>query len=329
MKEQELEKANEKLNAAILANPESDLAAFARRYRDVVERRMKLERPLRVSLKLLGQYDTNVLIDPVDPTLQSPGTEKEDFNKIGVFNLDYVPRLKAPYMFNANVFSSANFLQRNYTTHNSWVNSVTAAPGLNFGRWSLALAGKYDNVQLRNPDYQEYLEAFAVGPVMRVVPAQNHLLELFVKAQQNDYWEPVTPDEDRDSDLTDAGVNWIWTFKKDSFAYFTYRYGDERTVGVNWDNRSHRLGFTSSITLADRLQLQLGGEVTYRNFKNVNTIFLQERKDDYYQLTAGLTYDLVKYTRLILQYSHMRNNSTIDLYTYDRDLYTAGVEFYF
>jgi tetratricopeptide (TPR) repeat protein len=329
MKAQELEQANEKLKAAILYNPESDLASFARRYLDVVERRMEMERPLRLSVKLLGQYDTNVLVDPVDPTLQSPGKEKEDFNKIAALNVDYVPRLSAPYMFNASYFSSANFLQRNYATHNSWVNSVTAAPGLNFGRWSLALSGRYDNVQLRNPDYQEYLEAFSVGPLLRIVPAQQHLFEFLLDYQENDYWEPITPDEDRDSQVTNAGFNWIWSFKKDSFTFFTYRYADERASGVNWDNHYHRLALTSSIALADRLQLQLGGEVSYRNFKNRNTIFLQERRDDFYQLIAGISYDLFKHTRLIAQYTHIRNNSTIDLYTYDRDLYTGGLEFYF
>jgi hypothetical protein len=110
-------------------------------------------------------------------------------------------------------------------------------------------------------------------------------------------------------------------------AVFTYQYADDRTVGVNRDNRSHRLALTSSTAL--KYRLQLGGEAVHRNSKNESTIFLQERKGDFYQLTAGLIRDLVKHTRLILQYTHMRNNSTIDLYTYNRSLYTAGVEFYF
>ena len=50
LEERKLKTAKETFRAAVLLDPTSDLAAYARQYQDLVEERMYMERPLRVTL---------------------------------------------------------------------------------------------------------------------------------------------------------------------------------------------------------------------------------------------------------------------------------------
>ncbi len=58
-------KASDRFRAAVTQDPLSDLGSFARRYQDLVEDRQWVERPLRLTLSALGQYDTYMLTEPM------------------------------------------------------------------------------------------------------------------------------------------------------------------------------------------------------------------------------------------------------------------------
>jgi tetratricopeptide (TPR) repeat protein len=64
MKARELAKAKERLQASLLQDPQSDMAEYARRYLDLVERRMDIERPLHLTLGVAEQYNTNLISEP-------------------------------------------------------------------------------------------------------------------------------------------------------------------------------------------------------------------------------------------------------------------------
>ena len=61
LRENELKKAKESFQSAILHDPQSDLSGFARQYSDMVGKRLFLERPFRFTLGVTGQYDNNML----------------------------------------------------------------------------------------------------------------------------------------------------------------------------------------------------------------------------------------------------------------------------
>ncbi|HOK07232.1 MAG TPA: tetratricopeptide repeat protein [Syntrophales bacterium] len=70
-------KARERFQASITQDPLSDLASYARRYQDIVEEQSFLQRPLRITLGVSGQYDTNMLQEPATfPGLPDSGEER-------------------------------------------------------------------------------------------------------------------------------------------------------------------------------------------------------------------------------------------------------------
>lgn len=75
MSDRKYAKAKERFQAAVTQDPLSDLGTFARRYQDIVEEQSFLQRPLRVTLGITGQYDTNMLQEPLTyPGLPDAGT---------------------------------------------------------------------------------------------------------------------------------------------------------------------------------------------------------------------------------------------------------------
>ena len=77
MQDRNYAKARERFQASITQDPLSDLASFARRYQDIVEEQSFLQRPLRVTLGVTGQYDTNMLQEPITyPGLPDSGDER-------------------------------------------------------------------------------------------------------------------------------------------------------------------------------------------------------------------------------------------------------------
>jgi hypothetical protein len=345
MRERELEKAKEKLQTAIQIDPATDLAGFARRYQDLVERRMELEKPLRVTLGVYPQYDDNVVLNPGVGDLVFGPTDESSALLRTSFRLDYVPIFKGPWLFNAQYAFLGSFYEEKEIrdNYNSMINSVTVSPGYNFGRFSLNLPVTYNHVMVaEDGDDDVYLETINSGPMLRTVAGRNHMLE-FYAAYNREYYDrpPLSPEEDRDSEGFQGHVSWYWTFKEDGFANFKYEYKDFDAKGDNYDRQVYRMSLNIIYPIIDNLSLQLSGLFSIEPYDHVNTLTeipapkpgvsktYVARKDDIYQVTAGLTWEFYKNTNLLVQWSYTDSDSNIDFYTYDRNLYTCGIEYRF
>jgi hypothetical protein len=71
--------------------------------------------------------------------------------------------------------------------------------------------------------------------------------------------------------------------------------------------------------------LRAKGEYYWQNFDNVNTIFLEKRKDREWTLYVSLDRDFLKYLNLSAYYVHQNHNSNIDAYEYDRNIYFVSI----
>lgn len=345
MRERELAKAKERLQTAIQIDPATDLAGFARRYQDLVERRMELERPLRVTLGLYPQYDDNVVLDPkvadvvVGPTDESSGLLRTSFR------LDYVPIFRGPWLFNAQYAFLGSFYEEKEIrdNYNSMINSVSVSPGYNFGRFSLNLPVAYNHVMVAEDGHNErYLETVNTGPLLRTVVGNNHMLEFYAAYNQENYDRtPLSPEEDRDSEGFQGYVSWYWTYKEGGFANFKYDYKDFDAEGDNYDRQVHRMSLNIIHPIVDKVSLQLSGQVSLEPYDHIHSVTkipaprpgvpktYVAREDDIYQTTAGLTWEFYKNTDLVLQWSYTKSDSNIDLFSYDRNLYTCGIEYRF
>ncbi len=330
LRQRELKKAKERFQTAILYDPQSDLAGFARQYLKTVEERLFAERPFHFTLGLFPQYDSNMVLQPTDESLVTGITNQASGVLNSYFRVIYTPALKGPWLLNAQYSLYSSLHQKNVHTHDSISNTISVTPGYNFGRYSLNLATTYTHSLVRGPSYKKYSGSFSSGPMLRIALKENQLLELFAGYNSNEYFQPaLTAADDRDSDGPGASLSWIWLFKKDSFFNLKYQYWDLDADGVNWDNRGHRFSANVAMPLIEKVILQLSGQVNIERYKNINTWFNVGRKDTTYTLSGGLTRDLSKNMNLVVQYTRIRNHSNIGIYDYTRDLYTAGLEYRF
>ncbi|NVL90001.1 MAG: tetratricopeptide repeat protein [Desulfobacterales bacterium] len=330
LKEKDLKKAKDRFQAAVQHDPQTDLAGFARRYEDLVEKRIFLERPVRFTLGLFGQYDTNVVLKPTDASLAPEITDEESSAATTTVRIDYVPIIEGPWLFNAQYSFYGNFHDKYSTTHDVISNGIYIAPGYNFGEYALNLAVRYNHTLVRGTSYKRYVDSLSAGPLLRTLAGKNSILELYAGFDKKEYFRPpLTPEEDRDSDTLSTYISWIWLFKEGAFFNLKYEFSDVDTDGAWWDNKGHGFSVNTSIPLIEKLKFQVSGQMLLQDYKN-NHLLLDnkdKREDEIYQGSLGFTWEFFENANLVLQYTKTRTDSNIGNYDYSREVYTAGVEY--
>lgn len=321
LKEKKLKKAKARFNAAVLHDPTSDLASFARNYQDIVEKRIFLERPLRFTVGLLGQYDTNMVLKPTEDAAASGITDEKSYASTASLRVDYVPVLEGPWLFNAQYSFVSNLHENHVHTHDMMANSISITPGYNFGRYALNLAVSYSYFLLRDPGYKEYMDDLSVGPLLRVLLNDNHILETFAGYSRKEYFQPpLSPDEDRDSNGFNAYIGWTWLLREDTFLNLKYAFSKEDADGANWDNEGHRFTANAIIPIVDKLKLQLSADEFLQYYRHSHTSFEKKREDRVNTASVGLTWEFIENASFITQYTRTRCNSNLGIYDYRRNL---------
>jgi tetratricopeptide (TPR) repeat protein len=327
LNQKEFKKARDRLQAAVQQDPTTDLAGFARQYQDLVEKRLEAERPVRITLSAFGQYDTNVVLKPTEGALAPDITNQDSRVLNSVLRLDYVPTFEGPFLFNAQYALGSSLHQRYSTTHDSLSNGIYLAPGYNFGNSALNLAFRYNHALVRNPSYKKYVQILSAGPLYRMLAGENQIVEFYAGYSGSKYYTPpLVPEEDRDSDKFNTYVNWVWLLQNGAFFNLRYEYSNEDTEGANWANSGHDLAFAATIPVAEKLSVQLSGELFMQDYRNTHSFFGVKRKDRVLTGTAGLIYNVVKNLNMILQYTHTEAGSNIPIYDYTRSIYSLGLE---
>ncbi|MCF6290592.1 MAG: tetratricopeptide repeat protein [Desulfobacterales bacterium] len=342
VKEKNLKTARQRLKAAIVLDPQSDLAGFARRYQDVVEKRLELEKPLRTTVSLFAQYNDNLLSKPNEPERYYGIIDDASSRTfVGSLRLDYVPLLPGPWIFSGQYAFSGSLNTEHHSTHDSVSNSFTVTPGYNFGRYSLSLMANYNYFMLRtNTDKipKRYMSHTRIGPLFRIIVTKTQILELFSGYNHKKYYRPpVSANEDRNADGLSAYASWIWLYKENGLVNLRYEYTDENTDGPWWTYKGHSFSASATVPLRDRLSLQLSIIYFRQNFDYPTTDFDliagtrtdKIRKDKTFSGSVGLTWSLDKNTSLIFQYSRTRVDSNIGRNDYQRNLYNVGIEYRF
>jgi len=330
MQGKDLKKARDRLSVAVMQDPTTDLASFARQYQDLVDKRLESEKPWRFTLSSFGQYDTNVVLKPTEGTLAPDITNEDSRVLTSSFRIDYVPILEGPWLFNAQYALGNGLHQRYSTSHDYLSNGLYVAPGYNFGESALNLALRYNHALVRNPSYKKYVDSISAGPLYRMLAAENHILEVFAGYSSIRYFDPpLVPEEDRDSDRMNSYLSWVWMFKKDAFFNLKYELSNDNTDGSNWANRGQDFTLSLTLPLVEKLSLQLNGEYFLQQYRYNHTFFDVKREDKTYMGSAGLTYALMKELNLVLQYSYSRVDSNLAIYDYDRSIYSVGLEYRF
>jgi len=84
-----------------------------------------------------------------------------------------------------------------------------------------------------------------------------------------------------------------------------------------------------TVPLAPKVKLQLSGQAFLQEYKNTHTVFDIKREDDIYRGSIGITWEFYRNTDLVLQFNTTSADSNIAIYDYDRNVYSAGIEYRF
>ena len=330
LRERELKQARDHFQTAILNDPESDLAGFARQYLDMVKQRITLERPFRFAVSGFVQHDTNMVLVPTTGALTPVGTLEQSRVLNSSFRATYAPTLKGPWLFSGQYSFSSSLHDRNRLSHDSMSNTVSMSPGYNFGKYALNAVTSYSRSHVRAPAYQDYASNFSAGPLLRMAFGEEDLIELFAGYDWSDFKAPpLVSSDDRDYSGFNTYISWVWLFKKDAFFNLKYQYINQDTDGINWDYHGQRLSLNLAIPVWENLKLQASGQLFFQDYKDTNTFFNIERRNHNYNISSGLSWAFSKNGTFIAQYTRIREDSNIAIYDYKRNLYTSGIEYRF
>lgn len=343
MNDRKLKIAQQRLETAILQDPQSDLAAFARRYQDIVAQRIELEKPVRLTLGLYGQYHTNLISKPDDPARFAPDSVSKKPESLGAtanFRVDFIPILKGPWLFSSQYALYATMYDKYASSNDAIMNSLSITPGYNFGKYTASLAASYNHTIVRAPSHKASTGQLDVGPLARTIVAENQLLELYAGYYWKENFQPLSvPDQNLDTNATGikSYLSWYWMYKLEGFLNLKYEYSAEDTVGSYGDNSAHGFTINATVPLQESLSLQMSGQATFKGYNNTSpeldfiasTTTMKKRFDYLYAGSVGLTYKLNKKTNLVLQYSKSVSMSSIGSNSYEKNIFTLGAEYRF
>ena len=331
--------ARDRFQAAVTKDPLSDMASYARRYQEAAEQQRYRERPLRLTIGVTGQYDSNyrTLAEPYGPAPAAfadylANQDRRGFAMQNMARLDYVPLLPAPFIFTAG-YAAMNTLHQRYGTDNdTFANSFTVAPGISNENFAVNLVANYTHNLKRDPGYNRYSESASVGPLFRYLLSRNHILEVSGAFTRKNFFRVVSnPEyEDQSSRGMESSLNWVWLFRENAIFNLKFGYTFDSAEGSHYDNRGYRGSANLIYPLLDVLRLQLGGEFYLQDYRNENVFFDNiTRKDRTYTGTVGLTWSVLRHVDVIAQYLYTRVNSNIYIYDYQRDVCSLGMELKF
>lgn len=339
-----LEEAEDRFNAVIENNPDTDMAAFAKNFLDLIDKKKKEPRNIRAYLGLHLQFDDNVVLKPGDDTLASNITNEDDYREVVTGGIEYIPVNRRPLDYSAHYsFYISN--HHDLSSFDVMSHSVALFPSRILNSVSKAgLALRYNHTWV---DDDEYLSTAAITPTYTRYIGKKNTIQTYLNYARKEFLTPSSAgDEDRDADVYSASVSWFSFFKQDrgifvpfmesfelsafgeneGYLNLLYEFSKEETDGRNWEYIGNKVALIYLMPLLQNAKLRLAGDVKYENFTNNHTIFNKERRDIIYGLSGLLFYKFHENLDLQLLYSYRRDDSNIGIYDYDRNVYSIGIE---
>ncbi len=311
----------------VVLDPHTDIAAYAERYVEAIERKIEREKPFHMSLRFAFEHDSNVLLKPSDTALVTGITDEDDTRQV----LD----LKGDYTFRSqdNIFSlktgyGFQFSKQNdYGSYDVVSNNFNAQPSLSLGKMLMSFPVNYSHNIV---DEKNYLSSVAAGNVNNFLLGDSFMGQLGMVYKYKDYLRPTLINEDRTGNelMGVAGLFWFF-LKREGFLGIRYSGNKDWTDGDNWEYTGHKVTATFLLPFLEKFKLNVNGEIFLQDYDNTHTIFNVKREDEVYTISTSLSYEIIENVELQFRYIHIDNQSNIGLYDYDRDIISGAIQYKF
>jgi len=328
VRERRFREAKKSLDLIREMDPSTDAASLALEYDRALTRTIEATKSWRLSAGVGYQYDDNVILLPSGGITGLSITGKADSSVVATFGAAYSPLTNGPLSFNAwyNFYSNTYFKTG---SHNIIAQSLAVSPSYRIKNWSLSLPLSYSHAWLHE---RSYMGLISVKPTAQIAVTPEHIFQFSAGYGAQDLVQPPTdPNEDRDAKVLSLSVGYFRPFDNGRGLFnISYEFLNSNADGRNWDNTGNHL--TASLLLPvgpGNTALVIAADALLQDYRNIHTVFDVRRKDRTYTGSANLRRDLGKGFVLNLQYSHTRADSNISVYDYNRNVYTAGIEYRF
>ncbi len=325
VKENMLKEARGVFAEVVVRDPTTDLALYATEYSKALEKREERDKPLKLFLGIRYEYDDNVILKPADSALAAGITNQIDRRETISFRGEYMKRFSGPWAVRAQ-YSLYQSNQHHLKTDNVGSHTVLITPSYSFKRSTASLGLGYTNTLVHG---REYLQSASATPSYNFLIGASNVGALSMRFQKREYaQEPFSPYEDRDSSEFAAGAGLFSFFAGDEgFVSVRYEINREDADGANWSYTGHKASVSLLYPFNEKFKLQGYAEAFIQDFKNTNTFFSKKRKDMVYSQSVLFSYEFYRKTEFVIQYTHVRDDSNIGIYDYNRNIVSTGLEF--
>ncbi len=330
------QQAEEAFQAFLTANPDAPEARAARHNLNVISRRESERRILQLQGSISVQYDDNVVLEPNDDILDV--TDKEDGRTVFTFLGRLLPVRTGAWYLGAD-YAFFQSLQFDLTEYDIQEHVGRVFTGYKLNRTTLRLAADYTYTTLDRNDFSKAVtilpsisirQTDKLSAVVSGFYRDNNFLNQFIPPGQKDV-------RDRDGWNTLVGFDQYLAFnRKRSLARLSYYFGASRNEGSDWEYDSHQVGLGLHFPLVWGFELDLDGLYRRRNYLHDNSFDAEpfgiltsadrdKRRDNRYVGSVKLQRSLGRPwifsdTFISADFTHIRNDSNIDFFDYDRNI---------
>lgn len=320
------DEAVEALREAEVKDPSTDLAQYAREHARSAQRKKVREAPWRLSLGLRLEYDDNVILKPADAAAASGITGEDDWRETLSFKAEHRKKTTGPWSVKSH-YSLYATNQHELESHEVISNTVGVTPSYEYGSSSASVALSYGSTLVGN---SRYLDSFTISPSWSTTTGGGGMFSVSARLQKREFQgQPFSADEDRDSVDYGLGASWYALFANGGFLGVRYEINREDADGANWDYLGNRASVNILYPVGERLKLQAYAEALIQDFSSTHTFFSVKREDRVFTGSALLSWSLAEKADLMVQYTHVRGDSNIAIYDYERDILSAGIDYRF
>lgn len=292
-----------------------------------------------VKATLLGSvfYDSNLNYSPQSDNFQLPTGTLSFPSDIGAWGSEQMLMLNHRYdnpkkygFAFKNDLTLYNRLLPNQTDYNILYGSYTPALSWHKGGWTTDAALYLDDMTYgKNP----YLMSYGIAPKVSYMPDLTQFITTQLKFLKKDYQSSVY--KDRNAQYTQLsmlyqkrmGALWSW--------YGQAMYENEQkdkastTVNVDYQALTARLGLTYQ--LPKGLSMGLAGEYQQKNYLQEDVWLKslsgqsQKQTDNKTTLTATMTKEFMKTLSAQLKFALVKNDSSINIYQYQKNTITVNL----
>ncbi len=314
--------AKDLFRALAAEEPNTDIGTLAQEQVDTIAAgEESKQKRFRSVAGIQLQYDSNVVLKPNGVPVDISG--ESDMSAVVTLQSEYALPVNEPVdlKLQYSLYWNSHTDLKDFDVQ-SHILGGTA--DYRFGDKSLSFLANYNYTLVSN---ETYMNIVTLSPTLGLIPMENNRFFLSLLYQIKDYTvvEGLPADENRNAANTGAGVAWFAPMGPGGSFSVRYDINLEDADGANWSYAGNKLSGGIQYPISEKIKIGGNLEINIQAFDNVHSTFQQKRKDTTYTTGFQLTYPVSKNIEAQFMYSYTKADSTIAVYSFDKNIAGIGL----